>query len=115
MISDKGIIHMVEAVVPLYMSMVLAYICLKWLKLKFFTPEQCAGINKFVAKVSIPLLSFNMISETNPYNLQNEHETHLLRLHSENNCSHNFSCHHQVQLQRWIEMDHYWLLTNYLA
>ncbi|KAG8501581.1 hypothetical protein CXB51_003914 [Gossypium anomalum] len=36
--------------------MILAYVSVKWWKL--FTPEQCAGINKFVANFSIPLLSF---------------------------------------------------------
>uniref|UniRef100_A0A6M2EN62 Auxin efflux carrier component n=1 Tax=Populus davidiana TaxID=266767 RepID=A0A6M2EN62_9ROSI len=47
--------------------MILAYISVKWWKL--FTPEQCAGINKFVAKFSIPLLSFQVISSINPYKM----------------------------------------------
>ncbi|KHG05247.1 Putative auxin efflux carrier component 5 [Gossypium arboreum] len=47
--------------------MILAYVSVKWWKL--FTPEQCAGINKFVAKFSIPLLSFQVISENNPYKM----------------------------------------------
>ncbi|GKV08674.1 hypothetical protein SLEP1_g20276 [Rubroshorea leprosula] len=67
MISGEDIYYIVAATVPLYVSMVLAYISLKWLKI--FTPEQCAGINKFVAKFSIPLLSFNVISNANPYKM----------------------------------------------
>ncbi|KAK1666770.1 hypothetical protein QYE76_054929 [Lolium multiflorum] len=47
--------------------MILAYLSIKWWKL--FTPEQCSGINKFVAKFSIPLLSFQVISTNNPYDM----------------------------------------------
>jgi auxin efflux carrier family protein len=47
--------------------MILAYLSIKWWKL--FTPEQCSGINKFVAKFSIPLLSFQVLSTNNPYDM----------------------------------------------
>ncbi|MED6144747.1 May act as a component of the auxin efflux carrier [Stylosanthes scabra] len=47
--------------------MILAYISLKWWKL--FTPDQCSGINKFVAKFSVPLLSFQVISSNNIYKM----------------------------------------------
>ena len=67
MISLADVYHVVAATVPLYFAMILAYISVKWWKL--FTPEQCAGINKFVAKFSIPLLSFQVISENNPYKM----------------------------------------------
>ncbi|XWS40847.1 hypothetical protein CRYUN_Cryun17cG0031200 [Craigia yunnanensis] len=67
MISLAEVYHVVAATVPLYFAMILAYISVKWWKL--FTPEQCAGINKFVAKFSIPLLSFQVISENNPYKM----------------------------------------------
>jgi auxin efflux carrier family protein len=53
--------------VPLYVAMILAYLSIKWWKL--FTPEQCSGINKFVAKFSIPLLSFQVLSTNNPYDM----------------------------------------------
>ncbi|GAA0151781.1 secondary carrier transporter [Lithospermum erythrorhizon] len=59
--------HIVEAIVPLYVAMISAYISFKWLKI--FTKEQCSGINKFVAKFSIPLLSFQVISNSNPYKM----------------------------------------------
>ncbi|GMJ09322.1 PIN-FORMED 8 [Hibiscus trionum] len=67
MISLADVYHVVAATVPLYFAMILAYVSVKWMKL--FTPEQCAGINKFVAKFSIPLLSFQVISENNPYKM----------------------------------------------
>lgn len=67
MISLTGVYHVVEATVPLYVAMILAYLCVKWWKL--FTPDQCSGINKFVAKLSIPLLSFTVISKSNPYKM----------------------------------------------
>lgn len=52
---------------PLYVAMILAYLSIKWWRL--FTPEQCSGINKFVSKFSIPLLSFHVISTNNPYEM----------------------------------------------
>ncbi|XP_051225706.1 probable auxin efflux carrier component 8 isoform X2 [Lolium perenne] len=67
MISRVAIYHVLEATVPLYVAMILAYLSIKWWKL--FTPEQCSGINKFVAKFSIPLLSFQVISTNNPYDM----------------------------------------------
>ncbi|XVE83837.1 hypothetical protein DITRI_Ditri16bG0119700 [Diplodiscus trichospermus] len=67
MISLADVYHVVAATVPLYFAMILAYISVK--RWKLFTPEQCAGINKFVAKFSIPLLSFQVISENNPYQM----------------------------------------------
>ncbi|KAJ6959944.1 probable auxin efflux carrier component 8 [Populus alba] len=67
MISTTDVYHVVAATVPLYFVMILAYISVKWWKL--FTPDQCAGINKFVAKFSIPLLSFQVICSINPYKM----------------------------------------------
>ncbi|XP_021599878.2 auxin efflux carrier component 8 [Manihot esculenta] len=67
MISLSDVYHVVSATVPLYFAMLLAYISMKWWRL--FTPDQCAGINKFVAKFSIPLLSFQVISHNNPYQM----------------------------------------------
>ncbi|KAG7550699.1 Auxin efflux carrier plant type [Arabidopsis thaliana x Arabidopsis arenosa] len=67
MISWLDIYHVVSATVPLYVSMTLGFLSAKHIKL--FSPEQCAGINKFVAKFSIPLLSFQIISQNNPYKM----------------------------------------------
>ncbi|XP_060672479.1 probable auxin efflux carrier component 8 isoform X1 [Ziziphus jujuba] len=67
MISPTDVYHVVAATIPLYVAMILAYISVKWWQ--FFTPDQCSGINKFVAKFSIPLLSFQVISANNPYKM----------------------------------------------
>ncbi|XP_019090051.1 PREDICTED: auxin efflux carrier component 8-like [Camelina sativa] len=67
MISWLDVYHVVSATVPLYVSMILGYLSAKHLQL--FTPEQCAGINKFVAKFCIPLLSFQIISQNNPFKM----------------------------------------------
>lgn len=67
MVSLTDLYHVVEAICPLYTAMILAYISVKWCKL--FTSDQCSGINKFVAKFSIPLLSFQVISTNNPYKM----------------------------------------------
>nr|AJI44019.1 auxin efflux carrier component 1 sister [Agave tequilana] len=65
MISVSDLYHVLTAVVPLYVAMVLAYGSVKWWKI--FTPDQCSGINRFVALFAVPLLSFHFISTNNPY------------------------------------------------
>ncbi|XP_062027260.1 probable auxin efflux carrier component 1c [Rosa rugosa] len=65
MITLSDFYHVMTAVVPLYVAMVLAYGSVKWWKI--FTPDQCSGINRFVALFAVPLLSFHFISSNNPY------------------------------------------------
>ncbi|KAA8548011.1 hypothetical protein F0562_004440 [Nyssa sinensis] len=67
MISLANVYHILAATIPLYVAMVIAYLSVKWWKL--FTPDQCSGINKFVAKFSIPLLAFKIMSMNNPYKM----------------------------------------------
>ncbi|KAM7506690.1 hypothetical protein LguiA_017143 [Lonicera macranthoides] len=67
MISLTDVYHVMEATVPLYVATILAYVCVKWWNL--FTLDQCSAINKFAAKLSIPLLSFQAISKSNPYKM----------------------------------------------
>ncbi|MQL70617.1 hypothetical protein Taro_002940, partial [Colocasia esculenta] len=67
MITLSDFYRIVVAVVPLYVAMIIATISLRWWKI--FTREQCLGINKFVANISIPLLSFHVISSNNPYEM----------------------------------------------
>ncbi|KAL3629315.1 May act as a component of the auxin efflux carrier [Castilleja foliolosa] len=67
MISLSDISHIITSIIPLYVAMILAYLSIKLWSL--FTPDQCAGINKFVANFSIPLLSFQVISSNNPYKM----------------------------------------------
>ncbi|XP_016903645.1 auxin efflux carrier component 4-like isoform X2 [Cucumis melo] len=65
MISWKDLYTVLTAVIPLYVAMILAYGSVRWWKI--FTPDQCSGINRFVAIFAVPLLSFHFISTNDPY------------------------------------------------
>ncbi|KAF5176907.1 Auxin efflux carrier component 1a [Thalictrum thalictroides] len=67
MITLSDFYHVMTAVVPLYVAMILAYGSVKWWKI--FTPDQCSGINRFVALFAVPLLSFHFIASNNPYKM----------------------------------------------
>ncbi|XP_043696132.1 probable auxin efflux carrier component 1c isoform X2 [Telopea speciosissima] len=67
MITLLDFYHVMTAVVPLYVAMILAYGSVKWWKI--FTPDQCSGINRFVALFAVPLLSFHFISTNDPYSM----------------------------------------------
>ncbi|XP_065855349.1 auxin efflux carrier component 4 [Euphorbia lathyris] len=67
MISWKDLYTVLTAVVPLYVAMILAYGSVRWWKI--FSPDQCSGINRFVAIFAVPLLSFHFISTNDPYNM----------------------------------------------
>ncbi|XP_050374393.1 auxin efflux carrier component 2 [Argentina anserina] len=65
MITGKDIYEVLASIVPLYVAMILAYGSVRWWKI--FTPDQCSGINRFVAVFAVPLLSFHFISSNDPY------------------------------------------------
>ncbi|XP_010554422.1 PREDICTED: auxin efflux carrier component 4-like [Tarenaya hassleriana] len=65
MISWHDLYTVLTAMVPLYVAMILAYGSVRWWKI--FSPDQCSGINRFVAIFAVPLLSFHFISTNNPY------------------------------------------------
>ncbi|KAM0862502.1 hypothetical protein ACQ4PT_045212 [Festuca glaucescens] len=65
MISWHDLYTVLAAVVPLYVAMILAYGSVRWWGV--ITPDQCAGINRFVAVFAVPLLSFKMISGSDLY------------------------------------------------
>ncbi|KXG32983.1 auxin efflux carrier component 3a isoform X2 [Sorghum bicolor] len=65
MISGNDVYTVLTAMVPLYVAMFLAYGSVRWWRI--FTPDQCSGINRFVAIFAVPLLSFHFISTNNPY------------------------------------------------
>ncbi|XP_056689156.1 probable auxin efflux carrier component 1b [Spinacia oleracea] len=67
MISLKDLYNVLVQVVPLYVAMIVAYGSIKWWKI--FSPDQCSGINRFVALFAVPLLSFHFISNNNPYTM----------------------------------------------
>ncbi|KAH0859810.1 hypothetical protein HID58_088071 [Brassica napus] len=65
MITGKDMYDVLAAMVPLYVAMILAYGSVRWWGI--FTPDQCSGINRFVAVFAVPLLSFHFISSNDPY------------------------------------------------
>jgi auxin efflux carrier family len=67
MINGKVIYDVLAALVPSYVTMILAYGSVRWWKI--FTPNECSGINRFVAVFAIPFLSFKLISSNNPYTM----------------------------------------------
>ncbi|KAK3008655.1 hypothetical protein RJ639_014719 [Escallonia herrerae] len=67
MITLSDFYHVMTAVVPLYVAMILAYGSVKWWKI--FSPDQCSGINRFVALFAVPLLSFHFISTNDPFTM----------------------------------------------
>ncbi|KAB1212291.1 Auxin efflux carrier component 1 [Morella rubra] len=67
MITLTDFYHVMTAMVPLYVAMILAYGSVKWWKI--FSPDQCSGINRFVALFAVPLLSFHFISTNDPYTM----------------------------------------------
>nr|URQ29600.1 pin transporter [Sinningia speciosa] len=67
MISADDFYKVMCAMVPLYFAMLVAYVSVKWCKI--FSPEQCSGINRFVAVFAVPILSFHFISQNNPYQM----------------------------------------------
>uniref|UniRef100_A0A7C9EVH4 Auxin efflux carrier component n=1 Tax=Opuntia streptacantha TaxID=393608 RepID=A0A7C9EVH4_OPUST len=67
MITWHDLYTVLAAVVPLYVAMILAYGSVRWWKI--FSPDQCSGINRFVAIFAVPLLSFHFISTNNPYEM----------------------------------------------
>jgi len=68
MINGRDIYDVLAAIVPLYVAMFLAYGSVRWWGI--FTPDQCSGINRFVAVFAVPLLSFHFISTNDPYAMQ---------------------------------------------
>ncbi|KAK7385061.1 hypothetical protein VNO78_30768 [Psophocarpus tetragonolobus] len=67
MISDTDLYNVMCAMMPLYFAMLVAYGSVKWCKM--FSPDQCSGINRFVAVFAVPVLSFHFISMNNPYEM----------------------------------------------
>ncbi|WVZ73701.1 hypothetical protein U9M48_021982 [Paspalum notatum var. saurae] len=67
MITAADFYHVMTAMVPLYVAMILAYGSVRWWGI--FSPDQCSGINRFVALFAVPLLSFHFISTNNPYTM----------------------------------------------
>ncbi|KAL3641708.1 Auxin efflux carrier component 6 [Castilleja foliolosa] len=72
MIGAGDFYNVMSAMVPLYFAMLVAYASVKWWNI--FTPEQCSGVNRFVAVFAVPVLSFHFIAQNNPYQM----DTHFI-------------------------------------
>ncbi|KAI5445900.1 auxin efflux carrier component 2 [Lathyrus oleraceus] len=67
MINGKDVYKILESIFPLYVAMMLGYASIKWWKI--FTPDQCAGVNRFVAMFAVPTLTFTYIIPIDPYHM----------------------------------------------
>ncbi|XP_010906421.1 probable auxin efflux carrier component 9 isoform X2 [Elaeis guineensis] len=67
MITTSNLYHVVEAMAPLYTAMALGYAAVRWWRV--LSPDQCNGINHFVALFPLPILAFRLISSNNPYTM----------------------------------------------
>ncbi|XP_062084187.1 auxin efflux carrier component 5-like [Humulus lupulus] len=65
MIGWQDIYKVVEAMVPLYVALVLGYGSVKWWKI--FSPEQCGAINKLVCFFTLPLFTFEFTAHVDPF------------------------------------------------
>ncbi|KAL5566757.1 hypothetical protein UlMin_029921 [Ulmus minor] len=65
MIGWGDVSKVVEAMVPLYVALVLGYVSVRWWKI--FTPEQCGAINRFVCFFTLPLFTFEFTTHVDPF------------------------------------------------
>ncbi|KAL5567001.1 hypothetical protein UlMin_030165 [Ulmus minor] len=65
MIGWGDVSKVVEAMVPLYVALVLGYVSVRWWKI--FTPEQCGAINRFVCFFTLPLFTFEFTAHVDPF------------------------------------------------
>ncbi|XP_047324368.1 auxin efflux carrier component 5 [Impatiens glandulifera] len=67
MIGWEDVYKVVEAMVPLYMALMMGYGSIKWWRL--ITPEQCDAINRLVCYFTLPLFTLDFTIHVNPYKL----------------------------------------------
>ncbi|CAN8256092.1 unnamed protein product [Cochlearia groenlandica] len=67
MISWVDIYKVIEAMVPLYVALILGYGSVKWWKI--FTRDQCDAINRLVCYFTLPLFNFEFTSHIDPLNM----------------------------------------------
>ncbi|KAM6577305.1 hypothetical protein CsatB_029142 [Cannabis sativa] len=65
MIGWVDVYKVVEAMVPLYVALILGYGSVKWWKI--FSPEQCDAINQFVCFFTLPLFTFEFTAHVDPF------------------------------------------------
>ncbi|KAL3749784.1 hypothetical protein ACJRO7_010842 [Eucalyptus globulus] len=65
MIGLEDVYKVVEAMVPLYVALMLGYGSVKWWKI--FKPEQCDAVNRLVCYFTLPLFTFEFTAHVDPF------------------------------------------------
>ncbi|CAN1331434.1 Auxin efflux carrier component 5 [Linum perenne] len=67
MIGWGDVYKVTEAMVPLYVALILGYGSVRWWKV--FTPEQCGAINRLVCYFTLPLFTFEFTAHIDPFKM----------------------------------------------
>ncbi|KAL0709600.1 hypothetical protein Bca4012_016578 [Brassica carinata] len=67
MISGGDIYKVIEAMVPLYVALILGYGSVKWWNI--FTRDQCDAINQLVYYFTLPLFTIEFTAHVDPFNM----------------------------------------------
>ncbi|KAF8081049.1 hypothetical protein N665_0908s0006 [Sinapis alba] len=67
MISGGDLYKVIEAMVPLYVALILGYGSVKWWNI--FTRDQCDAINQLVYYFTLPLFTIEFTAHVNPFNM----------------------------------------------
>ncbi|CAL9230533.1 unnamed protein product [Arabidopsis halleri] len=67
MISCGDVYKVIEAMVPLYVALILGYGSVKWWNI--FTRDQCDAINRLVCYFTLPLFTIEFTAHVDPFNM----------------------------------------------
>ncbi|CAN8300153.1 unnamed protein product [Cochlearia groenlandica] len=67
MISGGDVYKVIEAMVPLYVALILGYGSVKWWKI--FTRDQCDAINRLVCYFTLPLFTIEFTAHVDPFDM----------------------------------------------
>lgn len=67
MISWGDVYKVIEAMVPLYVALILGYGSVKWWNI--FTRDQCDAINRLVCYFTLPLFTIEFTAHVDPFNM----------------------------------------------
>lgn len=65
MIGWEDVYKVIEAMVPLYVALLMGYASVRWWRI--FTPEQCDAINRLVCYFTLPLFTFQFTAHVDPF------------------------------------------------
>ncbi|CAF2344976.1 auxin efflux carrier component 5 [Brassica rapa] len=67
MITGEDVYKVIEAMVPLYVALILGYGSVKWWHI--FTRDQCDAINRLVCYFTLPLFTIEFTAHVDPFNM----------------------------------------------